>query len=519
MTTYTNWMVGEKINICASIDEFCGTEFQVIFANEINVTKYPNNCSVAYGYERGCGLHLNNVTLTFKLVKCSGSTEEHTCNPQIVYKTIGSATTNSNGVCGIIYDVTDQDRINYESQITDDSYKVMACITNSDGQATQSSAISEVTSSVTISPSHLECVNTICTRVTGTGTNTCTTEGSTTECVYEPTHYLEFKMGFVPTELVDYIDTYIIDISNTLMTHLPSLPFPWEYVKTTYDRNTNSFIMWLYTPNSLGLIEDIISIGEWAVAYVSMIVGVLLAILAIILALYGLPHVALIILAIAAGLIITGYTLYEVKTSTAKVTEKLNNANVSIQSDNNENKGRQDAENEWNNSDKTKTSCKTRLESHKNIHIAKIDGLINNFSKYADLVTELKTEKETFTTQSNDIINEFDLQPYSEATCNSYYINIDNLINSSNITISSLTNSYVNPDETYEPTCTGWLTKVDCETAKCYWYNNKCNSEPECLIPLPGGCLLTKDTATALVTIGGILLGGYVVYKLVSSKK
>lgn len=334
-----------------------------------------------------------------------------------------------------------------------------------------------------------------------------------------PTHYLEFKMSFVPMELVDYIDTYIIDISNTLMTHLPTLPFPWEYVKTTYNRDTNSFIMWLYTPNALGLIEDIISIGQWAIAYVSMIVGTLLVILAIILALYGLPHIALIILAISAGFIITGYTLYEIKTSTAKLTEKLNNANVTIQADNNENKGRGDIENEWNKSIKDKTSCKTRLEGHRNIHIAKIDGLINNYSKYTNLVTNLKTEKNTFTTQINNIINELDLQPYSEATCNSYYISIDNLINNSNITISSLINSYVNPDETYEPTCTGWLTKVDCETAKCYWYNNKCNSEPECLIPLPGGCLITKDTAVTLTIVGGILLGGYVLLKTTSPKK
>ncbi len=513
MTTYTNWMVGEKINICASIDEFCGTEFQVIFVNDINVTKLSDTCTVIYGTERGCGLHLNNVTLTFKLVKCSGSTEGHTCNPQIVYKTIGSATTNSNGVCGIVYDVTDQDRANYESQISEDSYKVMVCITNSDGQSTQSSAISETTSSITITPSHLECISNICTRVTDAGTNTCTIEGSVTECLYEPTHYLEFKMAFVPVELVDYIDTYIVDISNTLMTHLPILPPPWEYVKTTYNRNTNSFIMWLYTPNTLGLQEDIISIGQWAIAYVSMIVGVILIIIAGILAFLGFPWLALFTLLGAVGFIITGYVLKDVLTNTKKIEEKLNNANVSIQSTNKENVGRGNTEDEWNTSDKTKISCKTRLETHRDIHIAKIDGLKNDYLKYADLVTNLNTEKESFITQSNTIINEFDAQPYSEALCNSYYINIDNLINSSNITITSLIDSYVNPNETYEPTCTGWITKVDCETAKCYWYNNKCNSEPYCNVPLLNYCLDTP------LTIGGLLLGGYVVYKIVSSKK
>jgi len=97
MTTYINWRVGDVINIAASIDEFCGPEFQYIFANDINVTKSPDSCSVSYGTERGCGLHLDNVTLTFKLVKCSGSAEGKSCNPEIVYKTIQI------GVCNMNY--------------------------------------------------------------------------------------------------------------------------------------------------------------------------------------------------------------------------------------------------------------------------------------------------------------------------------------------------------------------------------------------------------------------------------
>lgn len=181
MTTYTLWKVGDIINICATIDEFCTTT-PFIYTNDINVTKQPNPCTVNFGSERGCGLHLNNVKLTFRLVNSSGSSNDSNCTPQQIYKTLGSARTGSNGAAGISYTVTEQDRL--DSINAAGTYKVMACITNSDGQTTASS-ISDATEAITIEQAtHLECVNGICTRVNGVGSDTCTPEGSTAQCTH-----------------------------------------------------------------------------------------------------------------------------------------------------------------------------------------------------------------------------------------------------------------------------------------------------------------------------------------------
>lgn len=153
VTTYRDWKTGDVINICASIDEFCGAYSQFIFANDINVTKSPETCSLEFGTERGCGLHLNNVELTFKLVKVSGSVEGKSCNPQQIYRTIGSVRTNYNGVAGLTYTITEQDRLDYQNaQSSGTPYKIMACITNADGQTTIPSQISIVSDNIGVSP-------------------------------------------------------------------------------------------------------------------------------------------------------------------------------------------------------------------------------------------------------------------------------------------------------------------------------------------------------------------------------
>lgn len=148
MTTYRDWTVGDTLRLCASVEDFCGTQYQGIYLDEINVDKSPNQCSIGYNTNGGCGLHIDNIGVTFKLVKSSGSTQNNTCSPTTVYKTIGEYRTNNNGVCVTDYRVTEQDRSDYLN--SSGSYKVMACITNSGGQDIVS-ASSRVTDTITIS--------------------------------------------------------------------------------------------------------------------------------------------------------------------------------------------------------------------------------------------------------------------------------------------------------------------------------------------------------------------------------
>jgi len=68
--------------------------------------------------------------------------------------------------------------------------------------------------------SHLECVSDVCTRVIGTGTNTCTTPGSTTECM-SYTHNLDLIVQpwpwYTPNEATDAITQKIIDIDGAII--------------------------------------------------------------------------------------------------------------------------------------------------------------------------------------------------------------------------------------------------------------------------------------------------------------
>lgn len=150
-TTYANWKTGDIINICASINEFCGTTNNYIWVYDINVAQSPNTCTLQFGNQGSCNLHLNNVELTFKLVGYAGSVQSKSCAPQQVYKTLGSVRTNSNGVAAIQYTTTDQDRLDYGSATGSGyQYAIMACITNADGQTVLSSQTSVVTNSITI---------------------------------------------------------------------------------------------------------------------------------------------------------------------------------------------------------------------------------------------------------------------------------------------------------------------------------------------------------------------------------
>jgi len=179
-TTYTQWKVGDKINICGSVTEFCGTEYQFIITKDINVTKSPTDCFLDFGTGGSCGLHINNIELTFSIVKGSPTSN---CVVAQTYNTLGSVRTNSDGAAGLSYTITEQDRLNYISATNEGYfYYVMFCITNGDGQSVSTSR-SKKTNGITIDQSHLECVSGVCTQVTGAGTNTCNTPGSVTECL------------------------------------------------------------------------------------------------------------------------------------------------------------------------------------------------------------------------------------------------------------------------------------------------------------------------------------------------
>ena len=209
--------------------------------------------------------------------------------------------------------------------------------------------------------------------------------------------------------------------------------------------------------------------------------------------------------------------LIEVITGTEKLQNTVTNQGQQLSNNNKEIQGKALITKSWDQSPKINADCLTRLQSIIDLHNSIIDGDVNIFSKYATLVTALKSEKDSFITTTKGIITQFQGSTYTIDVCNTFYSNLDAEVTASNVRISTLISQNVVPGESYSPTCIGWSNQADCEKGECFWYNGGCHKDPNCWIPNPvGGCILSAGTGTVIVgTIGLIIIAG-VAYWLIT---
>lgn len=324
-----------------------------------------------------------------------------------------------------------------------------------------------------------------------------------------PTHYVSLSMGFVPAELITYFETYISAISDNLMTKLAPLPSPWEYVKTTYDRITNSFNIWLYLPAtavlymSPGAMQDIY---DYFTAWAPLVAGILLILIAAFVPFSGFVTLVLLF----SGLAILAWKVIDATSKQIKAEGTATNLIIQLEQTNKETQARNAAEDLWNKSAKSQSDCITRLQSHRDIHFAKLNGYLDQYAKYPGLITELNKEKDTFTTNANSIITEFKTVPYIASACDTYFVRLNSEIGRSDVAITDSLGRYIKPDETYSVACKGWTNQAACEKAECFWYDGACHKEENCWISNPlGGCVLSAGTGKTIVgvTVGLVLLG------------
>lgn len=313
------------------------------------------------------------------------------------------------------------------------------------------------------------------------------------------THYVSLSMGFVPLELIAYFETYISAISDNLMTKIAPPPGPWVYLKTTYDRTTNSFNIWLYLPAtavlymSPGALQDLY---DYFTAWAPLVTGVLL----ILIAAFGPFGVFADIVLLFAGLVILAWKVRDATSKQLLAETKAANLTIQLEQNNKEEQARSSAEETWNKSAKTQGDCITRLQSHRDIHLAKLSGFLDQYAKYPGLITELNKEKDTFTTDANGIITEFKTVSYTASVCDTYFVRMNSEIGTSNVAINDSLGRYIKPEETYSVACKGWTNQAACQKAECFWYDNACHQEEQCWISNPlGGCILSAKTGRAVV--------------------
>lgn len=473
--------VGQIIRVNIAVWDFCG-QFgnKSIYVSDVGIDTIPELDPVVSCQD------ITGLAIEFKLVT-SDYLSCKNCNPEIVYSTWGAGYTNSQGYAYIDHTITQEDLAAYQAAIAaGKSVKVLACITGAKGQ---------------------QVLN-----------NNCSLPLTVLEAA-APTHYVSLSMGFVPPELITYFENYISAISDNLMTKIAPLPSPWEYVKTTYDRITNSFNIWLYLPAtavlsmSPGALQDIY---DYFTAWVPLVAGILL----ILIAAFGPFGVFMDIVLLFAGLAILAWKVIDATSNQLLAETIATNLTVQLGQINKETQARAAAEDIWNKSAKSQSDCITRLQSHRSIHLAKLNGYLDQYAKYPDLVTELNIEKEIYTANANSIITEFQTVPYIASACDTYFVRLNSEIGRSDVAITDSLGKYIKPDETYLIACKGWTNQATCEKAECFWYDSACHKEENCWISNPlGGCVLSAGTGKTIVgvTVGIAVLGG--LYWLLTRKR
>lgn len=356
-----------------------------------------------------------------------------------------------------------------------------------------------------------------------------------------PTHVISLSLGFVPPELAAYFQSYISEISSKLITKIALPPAPWQYLSTTYDAAANAFNIWLYVPStavltmakddygfmdkagaygdlqvrygfmSPGALQDIY---DWFAAWVDVILGILLIIIGV----FFTGGVLAIVL-LFAGVSVLAWRVYDAVTKQQIAETTATNLDIQLQQTNKATQAASAAESVWQSSTKTQADCTTRLQAQMNIHLSKINGYLNLYAKYANLITELNTELNDFTTKANGIMSAFKAASYAATTCDTYYVQLNDLIGVSDNIINSSLSKYIIPADTYSIACKGWTNQAACEKGGCYWYNSSCNQEEQCWVSNPlGGCILSAKTGKAVLgATAGIILTA-ALYWLVTRK-
>lgn len=464
-----NFKIGDRIRLCASIRDFCSSVSNFYIVNDINcslgtcnITSVPFTC-----------LPGNGQTVQFYWVASPGF-DIGDCRSSIILKSLGSAVTDTSGISSMQYEITQNDLDLYNANNL--SFDLMACIVESPTR------------------SKLRRYTTV-----HTGDNIII------QSTPAPTHYISLSMGFVPLELIGYFETYISAISDNLMTKMAPPPAPWVYVKTTYDRLTNSFNIWLYLPPtavlsmSPGALQDIY---DFFAAWAPLVTGIML----ILIAAFGPFGLFADLVLLSAGLVILAWKVFDATSNQILAETKATNVTIQIEQNNKEDLARSSAEDTWVKSAKTHADCITRLQSHRDVHLSKLEGYIDQYAKYPGLVTELSTMRDTFTANANSIITEFKA---SSANCDTYFVRLNSEIGTSNVAINDSLGRYIIPGETYSVACKGWTNQAACEQAECFWYDGACHKEEACWIPNPvGGCVLSARTG--MIIIGTVALFGIV---------
>lgn len=325
---YSAWKVGDVVQICVKVEDFCGSTYQQLYFHSADMQQYPTPCNITCVQPNCAYTCINpaNREVRFRSVlnnhtalnnaQCSNLSNDKT------YRELGVVYTDSRGIATLVHTVTDQDRLDYLNAVSlGGSYDIVLC--TNDPLAVGSN---KVFSGVTIQAN--PCLNIICSdKCFGSDLWRMKCDPTTGQCIQDAmletsslkctgTHYIEYDLSFLNTSFLDLVSSNLKAISDTLGTYLP-LPDNIQYVSSDYSSGKfRIYVKYTQVPGMILQSGTMMTLALPAMslsAFAGLVAGVFIFILVSrVTAILGPWGIAAAALVGVAGAVVTAWVVYDI---------------------------------------------------------------------------------------------------------------------------------------------------------------------------------------------------------------
>ncbi len=326
---YTAWKVGDVVQLCVKVEDFCGSTYQQLYFYSADVQQYPTPCNITC-VQANCAyscINTANREVRFRSVlnnySALNSAKCGTPSSDKTYRELGVVYTDSRGIAQLVYTVTDQDRLDYLNAVSlGGSYDIVCC--TNDPLAVGNT---KVFKGVTIQAN--PCLGIVCAdKCFGTDLWGMKCDPATGQCVQDlvletnslkctGTHYIEYDLSFLNTSFLDLIAGNLKAISDTLGAHLP-LPDNIQYVASDYTAGKFKIYVKYTAVLGMGEISTLspgisMSLTAFAGLLAGLIIFILVSRITSILGPWGIAAAALVGV---AGAVATSFLVYDLAAGT-----------------------------------------------------------------------------------------------------------------------------------------------------------------------------------------------------------
>ena len=286
--------VGDTVTLCAAVRPFCGTlgaQFYVVHDLDCAVGSCPAS---PFPYTWDC-LTPSGVSVEFQWTSYGYN---NTCNPAYKLKSLGTATTNSVGMATIQYQITENDLDIYNNNIG--AFDLRVCFNNGGTENRIYSKAREKADGIIIVKNlcqNVQCPDTCfdadlwsmkCDPPTGACVQDVLKQASSPQCTITTTHILDLNVSpfswYTSQGAADYLITNMTGINGAVVNWLA--PFTgWTYIYTEIINNGSNVIIRIHLNDGSTAAPSMVSasnmqslavqIGLLEIGFIVVFVGVI----------------------------------------------------------------------------------------------------------------------------------------------------------------------------------------------------------------------------------------------------